>query len=164
MLQPPPFATLEEAYPVCPQSHGHPIEILLVEDNPDDSRMTIEALHEGRVRNSIHLVEDGVEALRFLRRQGAHTDAPRPDLILLDLSLPRLGGLEVLAEIKKDPDLRRIPVVIMTSSKREQDVVRAYHHYANCYVNIPVDLEQFLGAVRRIEDFWFSVVRLPGAA
>jgi len=145
-------------------SAGHPIEILLVEDNPDDAYMTMEALREGKVRNQVHHIEDGVEALRFLRRQGDHANAPRPDLILLDLSLPRLGGLEVLAEIKHDPELRRIPVIIMTSSKREQDVVRAYNNYANCYVNKPVDLEQFLGAVRRIEDFWLSVVRLPGAA
>jgi len=145
-------------------THGHPIEILLVEDNPDDAFMTMEALREGKVRNAVHLVEDGVEALRFLRKQGQHSTAPRPDLILLDLSLPRLSGLEVLEQIKQDPELRRIPVVIMTSSTREQDVLRAYNHYANCYVTKPVDLDQFLGAVRKIEDFWLTIVRLPGAA
>jgi CheY-like chemotaxis protein len=145
-------------------SSGEPIEILLVEDNPDDACMTMDGLRDGRVRNQIHLVEDGVEALQFLRREGPHEGAPRPDLILLDLSLPRLSGLEVLAEIKQDPELRRIPVVIMTGSKREEDVFKAYHHHANCYVTKPVDLEQFLGVVHKIEDFWLTVVKLPRAA
>jgi chemotaxis family two-component system response regulator Rcp1 len=141
-----------------------PIEILLVEDNPDDAALTVEALKEGRLHNSVHVVEDGVEALAFLRRQGTYTVAPQPDLILLDLSLPRLSGLEVLAEINQDRELRRIPVVIMTGSKRDEDVLKAYHHHANCYVTKPVDLEQFLGVVHKIEDFWLTVVKLPRAA
>jgi CheY-like chemotaxis protein len=145
-------------------SSAEAIEILLVEDNPDDACMTIDGLRDGKVRNRIHLVEDGVEALEFLRREGRHAAAPRPDLILLDLSLPRLSGLEVLAEIKQDRELRRIPVVIMTGSKREEDVFKAYHHHANCYVTKPVDLEQFLGVVHKIEDFWLTVVKLPRAA
>lgn len=145
-------------------SGGTPIEILLVEDSPDDAFMTMEALREGKIRNNVHLIEDGVEALQFLRRQGNHVAEPRPDLILLDLSLPRLGGLEVLAEIKKDADLRRIPVIIMTSSTREQDILRAYNDYANCYITKPVDVDKFIGVVRRIEDFWLSVVKLPKAA
>jgi CheY-like chemotaxis protein len=143
---------------------GKPIEILLVEDNPDDAEMTLEGLREGRIRNNIHLVEDGAEALKFLRRQGDCADAPRPDLILLDLSLPRVNGLEVLAEIKQDPELRRIPVIIMTGSKRDEDVVRAYDNHANCYVTKPMDAEQFLGVIRKIEDFWLTVVKLPRAA
>jgi CheY-like chemotaxis protein len=145
-------------------TNSEPIEILLVEDNPDDARTTMEALREGKIHNKIHLVEDGVEALRFLHRQGKHADAPRPDLILLDLSLPRLGGLEVLAQIKDHDDLRQIPVVIMTGSRRDEDVLKAYHHHANCYVTKPVDVEQFLGIVHKIEDFWLTVVRLPRAA
>lgn len=159
-----PPAPAEKEYAMSAPSHGTPIEILLVEDSPDDALMTMEALREGRVRNRVHLVEDGVEALRYVRRQGRHVAAARPDLILLDLSLPRLSGLEVLAEIKQDADLKRIPVVIMTTSTREQDVLRAYNHHANCYVTKPVDLEQFLGAVRKIEDFWLTIVRLPSAA
>jgi len=145
-------------------TRGEPIEILLVEDSPDDACMTTDALRDGKVRNNIHLTEDGIEALQFLRRQGKYAAAPRPDLILLDLSLPRLGGLEVLAEIKQDPELRRIPVVIMTSSTREQDVLRAYNNHANCYVTKPVDVEQFIGVVRKIESFWLTVVKLPRAA
>jgi CheY-like chemotaxis protein len=159
-----PPAPLKKEDAMLSPNHGIPIEILLVEDNPDDAFMTMEALREGKVHNQVHLVEDGVEALRYLRRQGQHADVPRPDLILLDLSLPRLGGLDVLAEIKQDDELKRIPVVIMTSSKREQDVLRAYNNHANCYVTKPVDLEQFLGVVRKIEDFWLTVVRLPSAA
>jgi len=162
LLEPP--QTLERELLMSAPIHGHPIEILLVEDNPDDACMTMEALREGKVRNTVHHVEDGVEALNFVRQKGKYAGAPRPDLILLDLSLPRLGGLEVLAEIKEDAELRRIPVVIMTSSTREQDVVRAYNHHANCYVTKPIDLEQFIGAVRKIEDFWLTIVRLPGAA
>jgi len=159
-----PLVPQEMENPMPASNHGHPIEILLVEDNPDDAWMTMEALREGKVRNTVHHVEDGVEALRFVRRQGTHAGAPRPDLILLDISLPRLSGLEVLAEIKQDDELKRIPVVIMTGSKRDQDVVSAYNHHANCYVTKPVDMEQFIGAVRKIEDFWFTVVRLPSAA
>jgi CheY-like chemotaxis protein len=142
---------------------GRPIEILLVEDSPDDATLTIEALRDGKVRNRVSVVEDGVEAMTFLRREGPHESAPRPDLVLLDLNLPKKDGREVLAEIKQDPDLRRIPVVIMTTSDDEKDIVQAYNLHANCYVTKPVDLEQFIGVVRSIEDFWLTVVRLPAA-
>jgi CheY-like chemotaxis protein len=142
---------------------GEPIEILLVEDNPDDADLTLDALREGRVRNRVTVVEDGVEAMAYLRREGKHQAAPRPDLVLLDLNLPRKSGREVLAEIKQDPDLRRIPVVIMTSSDDERDILAAYNLYVNCYVTKPVDLGQFIGAVHKIQDFWLTVVRLPAA-
>jgi len=142
---------------------GDLIEILLVEDSPDDADLTIDALREGKIRNHISLVEDGVEAMLFLRRQGKYAEARRPDLILLDLNLPRKNGREVLAEIKHDPDLRRIPVVVMTSSDDEKDILAAYNLYVNCYVTKPVDLDQFIRVVKSIESFWFSVVRLPAA-
>ena len=140
---------------------GRPVEILLVEDNPGDVRLTIEALKEGRVRNRLSVARDGVEALAFLRRQGPHAQAPRPDLILLDLNLPRRDGREVLADIKDDTVLRRIPVVVLTTSKAEEDILRTYDLHANCYITKPVDLEQFISVVRSIDDFWLSVVRLP---
>ena len=143
-------------------SLGRPIEILLVEDNSGDVRLTIEALKEGKVRNRLSVARDGVEALAFLRREGPHASAPRPDLILLDLNLPRLDGREVLAEIKGDARLRRIPVVVLTTSKAEEDILRTYDLHANCYINKPVDLDQFISVVRSIDDFWLSVVRLPG--
>jgi CheY-like chemotaxis protein len=142
---------------------GKPIEILLVEDSPDDASLTIEALRDGKVRNEVHQVWDGVQALAFLRREGSNASSPRPDLVLLDLHLPKKNGREVLAEIKQDPDLRRIPVVIMTTSEEEEDILAAYDLHANCYVTKPVDLDQFIGAVRKIEDFWLTVVRLPAA-
>lgn len=138
-----------------------PIEILMVEDNPGDVRLTVEALKEGKVRNILHTVEDGEEALKFLRRNESYAKAPRPDLILLDLNLPKMNGREVLAEIKTDPDLRRIPVVILTVSKAEQDILKTYDLHANCYINKPVDLEQFLTVVQSIENFWLTVVKLP---
>jgi two-component system, chemotaxis family, response regulator Rcp1 len=144
------------------ESPGRPIEILLVEDNPGDVRLTIEALKEGKVRNRLSVARDGVEALAFLRREGVHANAPRPDLILLDLNLPRRDGREVLAEIKDDARLRRIPVVVLTTSKAEEDILRTYDLHANCYINKPVDLDQFISVVRSIDDFWLSVVRLPG--
>jgi two-component system, chemotaxis family, response regulator Rcp1 len=140
---------------------AEPINILLVEDNPGDVRLTVEALREGKVHNHLSVAQDGVEALRFLRREGKHADAPRPDVVLLDLNLPRKDGREVLAEIKSDEDLRRIPVVILTTSKAEEDILRSYALHANCYVTKPVDLEQFITVVRSIEEFWFSIVRLP---
>ncbi|SEM64312.1 MULTISPECIES: response regulator [Stigmatella] len=140
---------------------GRPIEILLVEDNPGDVRLTIEALKEGKVRNNLSVARDGVEALAFLRREGPHAKASRPDLILLDLNLPKKDGREVLEEIKKDAVLRRIPVVVLTTSKAEEDILRTYDLHANCYINKPVDLEQFISVVRSIDDFWLSVVRLP---
>ena len=142
---------------------GKPIEILLVEDNPDDANLTVDALKAGKLRNRVNVVEDGVEAMSYLRREGKNAAAPRPDIILLDLNLPRKNGREVLAEVKEDPDLKRIPVVIVTTSKSEQDVFEAYNLHANCYVTKPVDLDQFIGVVKKIEDFWFTVVKLPAA-
>ena len=137
------------------------IEILLVEDNPGDVRLTREALKDGKIVNNLHVAEDGVEALAFLRREGKSRDAVRPELILLDLNLPKKDGREVLAEIKADEDLRRIPVVILTSSAAEQDIVKSYNLHANCYVTKPVDLDQFINVVKSIEYFWLTVVRLP---
>ena len=138
-----------------------PVEILLVEDNPGDMRLTKEALKEGKVYNNLHWAKDGVEALEFLRRQGKHANAPRPDIILLDLNLPRKDGREVLSDIKSDPDLSNIPVVVLTTSKAEEDVLRSYELRANCYVTKPVDLEQFMVVVRAIDRFWLTVVTLP---
>lgn len=140
---------------------GTPIIILLVEDNPGDVRLTQEALRDARVANQMHTMNDGVEALTFLQREGPYRDAPQPDLILLDLNLPRKDGREVLAAIKGDPRLRRIPVVVLTTSQDERDVDAAYDLHANCYIVKPVDLEQFLRIVRSIEDFWFEIVTLP---
>ena len=137
------------------------IEILLVEDNPADVDLTQETLAYAKIRNRLHVVNDGDDALAFLRRQGRYSEAIRPDLILLDLNLPRKDGREVLAELKADPELRRIPVVVLTSSDAEKDVVRSYDLGANCYVTKPVDLDQFASVVRTIEDFWFVVVKLP---
>jgi two-component system, chemotaxis family, response regulator Rcp1 len=139
-----------------------PIEILLVEDSKADVRLTIEALRDAKVRNNLHVAQDGVEALAFLRREGAFAGAVRPDLILLDLNLPRKGGREVLEEIKRDSVLRRIPVVILTTSEAEEDIVRSYDLHANCYISKPVDLDQFITVVRSIEDFWLTIVKLPG--
>jgi len=139
----------------------HPINILLVEDNPGDARLTIEALKEGKFNNRLIHVKDGVEALAYLRKEGAYQDAIHPDLILLDLNMPRKDGRETLQEIKTDPDLRRIPVVILTTSKAEEDVFRSYDLHANCYITKPVQLPQFFDVVRNIEDFWMSIVRLP---
>ncbi|HVL87037.1 MAG TPA: response regulator [Candidatus Thermoplasmatota archaeon] len=138
-----------------------PAEILLVEDNPGDVRLTREALRESKLINRLSVAQDGEEAIAFLRREGAYVKAPRPDLVLLDLNLPRKNGREVLAEMKADPQLRRIPVVILTSSKSEEDVVRSYDLHANCYVTKPVSLDRFVDVVRSIEDFWLSIVRLP---
>jgi len=139
-----------------------PVEILLVEDNPGDVRLTIEALRDGKVRNHLNVVTDGVEALLYLRQEGKYAAAARPDLILLDLNLPRKDGREVLAEIKADPHLRSIPVVILTTSQADQDILKSYELNANCYITKPVDLDQFISVVRSIEDFWFTVVTLPG--
>jgi len=137
------------------------IEILLVEDNPGDARLTQEALREGKIRNNLHHAGDGVEALAFLRREGEHAKAPMPDLVLLDLNLPRKDGREVLAEMKQDPRLRKIPVVVLTTSEAENDIVRSYELHANCYITKPVGLEQFISIVRQIESFWLAVVTLP---
>jgi chemotaxis family two-component system response regulator Rcp1 len=138
-----------------------PIEILLVEDNPGDVRLTIEALKEGKVANQINVAVDGIDAMAFLRREGKYENAPKPDLILLDLNLPKKNGREVLAEIKVDPHLKYIPVVILTSSQAEKDIVMTYNLHANCYIKKPVDFDQFINVVKSIEDFWFNVVKLP---
>jgi len=138
-----------------------PIEILLVEDNPGDIRLTQEALKDAKIINNVNLAKDGVEAISFLRREGNYTGAVRPDLILLDLNLPKKNGLEVLEEIKSDLDLKRIPVVILSVSKLEEDIIKTYNNYANCYIIKPVDLNQFLEVIKSIEDFWLTIVKLP---
>jgi CheY-like chemotaxis protein len=138
-----------------------PVEILLVEDSPSDTELTVEALKEAKVGNHLSIVEDGVEALAFLHRQGKYSAAPRPDLIMLDLNLPRKDGREVLREIKADHSLQTIPVVVLTTSRAEQDILQAYHHHANCYITKPVDFDQFLNVVRSIESFWLMLVTLP---
>lgn len=138
-----------------------PIEILMVEDNPGDVRLTREAMKDAKVSNTLRVVEDGVAALDFLYQRGDYGDAPRPDLILLDLNLPKKNGREVLEEIKQDARLKTIPVVILTTSQAEEDVVRAYSLHANCYITKPVDFAQFTKIVRTIEDFWLSIVTLP---
>lgn len=141
---------------------GRPVEILLVEDNPGDVDLTLEALEDAKMRNNVSVARDGQEALDFLRRKEGFEDTPRPDLILLDLNLPRKDGREVLATIKEDPDLKRIPVVVLTTSTDEKDVLEAYEHRANAYIVKPVDFGQFFKAVRSLEDFWLTVVKLPG--
>lgn len=140
---------------------GRPVEILLVEDNAGDVRLAREGLRECKLLNNLHVAEDGVRALAFLRRQGEHARAPRPDLIMLDLNLPRKDGREVLREIKEDEDLKRIPVVILTTSKAEEDIVKSYSLHANCYVTKPLAIEQFITVVKAIESFWFTIVKLP---
>ena len=142
-------------------SNPEHIEVLLVEDDIGDVVMTREALAEGKVLNRLHVVGDGVEAIEFLRRQGPHADAPRPDLILLDLNLPRRDGRQVLAEVKGDPDLRRIPVVVLTTSEAEEDILRSYDLHANAYVTKPVDFDRFVAVIHQIDEFFISVVRLP---
>ncbi len=138
-----------------------PIDILMVEDNEGDVRLAIEAFKKGRLRNLIHIVVDGVEASEFLTRQGRFSQAPRPDLILLDLNLPRKDGRELLREIKTDPDLKRIPVVVLTTSQAEEDILRSYNSHANCYITKPIDMAQFYKIIASIEDFWLTVVKLP---
>ena len=140
---------------------GEPIEILLVEDNPGDVELTREGLALGKINNNLWVAEDGDEALEFLFQRGAHAESPRPDLVILDLNLPRRSGHEVLREMKEHAALRRIPVVILTSSAAEEDVLRAYDLHANCYVTKPVDFEQFAKVVLSVESFWFTVVKLP---
>ena len=144
-----------------PDLTPRPIEILLVEDSPGDVTLTIEALRDAKVANNLHVARDGEEAMRFLRQEGGFADKPRPDLILLDLNMPRKDGREVLADLKLDPELKRIPVVVLTTSQSEDDVAAVYNLSANCYVAKPVDLDQFLGVVRAIDDFWLSLVKLP---
>jgi len=142
-------------------SNGRLVEILLVEDNPGDVRLTKEAMKEGKIRNNLSVASDGVEAMAFLRREGKYADAPRPDVVLLDLNLPKKDGRSVLKEIKEDPNLRRIPVVILTSSKADEDVLNSYDLHANCYITKPGDLEQFIEVVKSVEDFWLQIVKLP---
>lgn len=140
-----------------------PIQILLVEDNPGDIRLTKEALKDSKVHNQLHVVQDGVEAIGFLRNTGNYAEVPRPDIILLDLNLPRKDGRSVLQEIKQDESLRRIPVVVLTTSDDEHDILRTYDLHANCYITKPIDLKQFATIVKAIENFWFQIVKLPSA-
>lgn len=141
--------------------NGKPIEILLIEDNPGDVRLTEEVLKENKLRNNLSVARDGEEALAFLRRQGKYSKAIRPDLILLDLNLPKKDGREVLEEIKVDENIKRIPVVVLTTSAAEQDIFMSYEHNANCYITKPVDLEKFINVVQAIENFWLTIVKLP---
>ncbi len=143
------------------EKNGKTIQILLVEDNPGDVRLTQEALKESKIGNALHSVSDGVEAMAYLRREGKYAPVPHPDLILLDLNLPKKDGREVLEEIKSDPELRRIPVVILTTSKAEEDIFRTYDHHANCYIPKPVDFTKFMDVVKTIENFWLTIVALP---
>ncbi|WP_432148495.1 response regulator [Streptomyces sp. bgisy029] len=145
-------------------SSAQPIEVLLVEDDPGDELMTREAFEDNKIRNTLHVVRDGQEALDFLYRRGEHTEAPRPDLVLLDLNLPKYDGRQVLEQIKSDPELALIPVVVLTTSSAEEDILRSYKLHANAYVTKPVDLDQFIAAVRQIDEFFVTVVRLPGRA
>ena len=141
--------------------HGRLVQILLVEDNPGDVRLTHEVFKEAKIVNHLNVVGDGVDAMAFLRREGSFADVVRPDIVLLDLNLPRKSGRDVLEEIKGDPALRNIPIVVLTTSRAEQDVLDAYEHHANCYISKPVDLEQFVDIVRSISQFWLSIVELP---
>ncbi|MFB6227193.1 MAG: response regulator [Halobacteriales archaeon] len=142
-------------------SAGKAVEILLAEDNPGDVKLTQKALEEGNIANNLHVVNDGVEALRFLNQEGEHTDEPRPDIILLDLNMPRKDGQEVLEELKDDDDLGRIPVVVLTSSESEEDIIKSYDLNANAYMTKPVDFDGFVNIVNRLEEFWIRVVKLP---
>lgn len=139
----------------------HPIEILLVEDNPGDARLAKEALKESKLKNNLYIADDGVEAMDFLYQKGKYKDMPRPDLVILDLNLPKKDGREVLADIKNDDDLKRIPVVILTISKAEEDILKSYNLHANCFISKPIDLDQFIKVVKSIEDFWLTIVKLP---
>ncbi|MFZ3047202.1 MAG: response regulator [Desulfatirhabdiaceae bacterium] len=143
---------------------GSSVEILLVEDNEGDARLAKEALRESKMRNALYHVSDGVEAMEFLHQQGQYAQVPRPDLILLDLNLPRMDGREVLAIIKNDDNLKRIPVVILTTSSSEADVFKSYNLHANCYITKPIDLDQFINVVKSIEDFWLTIVKLPNGS
>lgn len=143
------------------QFQSNLIDILLVEDNPGDVRLTREVLKDGKLRNNLFVCGDGEEALDFLRQRGKHADAVRPDLVLLDLNLPRKSGREVLAEVKEDPELKSIPIVVLTTSAAEQDILQSYNLHANCYITKPVDLPQFMNVVNFIYDFWLEIVKLP---
>jgi len=143
------------------EDKGEPFDILLVEDNPGDAKLALEALKVGRLRYEAHVVEDGKQAISFLRREGEYADAPRPDIILLDFNLPKKDGQQVLAEIKEDENLKCIPVVVFTVSKADEEILRAYDLRANCYITKPADIEQLFKIVRSIEDFWLTIVKLP---
>jgi CheY-like chemotaxis protein len=140
---------------------GQPVEVLLAEDNPGDARLTEKAFDQGNILNNLHVVEDGVEAMRFLRREDEYREKPRPDLVLLDLNMPKKDGWDVLEEIKEDPDLSRIPVIVLTSSEAEEDIVKSYELQANAYLTKPVDFQGFLDIVHGFEEFWLSVVKMP---
>jgi len=140
---------------------GRPVEILLIEDSPGDVRLTREVLKDGKMLNNLSVVGDGVEALAFLARQNQYANAPRPDLILLDLNLPKKDGREVLAEVKANRSWQRIPVVVLTTSQSEEDILKAYNLHANCYISKPIDLDQFIKVLQTIEDFWLTIVKLP---
>ncbi|MCB2228642.1 MAG: response regulator [Desulfarculaceae bacterium] len=142
-------------------NYAEPIKILLVEDNQGDARLAQEALKEAKVANELFWVDDGVKAMEFLRRQGEYTDAPRPDVVLLDLNLPRMDGREVLAAIKEDDEIKSIPVVVLTVSEAEEDILKSYNLHANCYITKPLELDRFMEVVQRIEDFWLTIVKLP---
>jgi two-component system response regulator len=146
---------------MTPVQHAEPIIVLLAEDNPADFQLTAEALKESKIRNQLFHVNDGVEVLEFLRKKDKYTDVPRPDVILMDLNMPRKDGRRALKEIKEDPDLKTIPVVILTVSDAEEDIVKSYNLHANCYVTKPMDLDEFSRVVRGIENFWFTIVKLP---
>jgi chemotaxis family two-component system response regulator Rcp1 len=146
---------------MCAAAFGKPVEILLVEDNPGDADLAREALENSKINNTLSVVGDGEAAMDFLHRSGKYAAAARPDLILLDLNLPKKDGREVLAEIKADENLKRIPVVILTTSKEEEDIIKTYNLHANCYITKPIDLHQFIHVVRAIEDFWLTIVKLP---
>ena len=144
-------------------NQGDTIQVLLVEDSPSDARLTQEAFKDGKIRNNLTIVTDGAEAMAYLLREGKYSAAERPDLVLLDLNLPKIDGREVLRRIKTDPDLQRIPVVILTTSEAEEDIAKAYEYHANCYIRKPVDLTRFLEIICTIENFWLTVVKLPFA-
>ena len=143
------------------QFNGKPIEILLVEDSPGDVRLTIEALKEGKISNKLFVANDGIEALDFLMKKGEYENAVTPDLILLDLNLPKMDGRELLAKIKEEPRIKQIPVVVLTTSSSEEDIINTYELHANCFITKPVDMNQFIHVVQAIEDFWVSIVKLP---
>lgn len=142
---------------------GRPVEILLVEDSPGDIRLTQEALRDAKVKNNLHVARDGVEAMAYLRQEGENVDMPRPDLVLLDLNLPKKSGHEVLEEVKMDAGLKSIPVVILTVSEADEDIIKAYSQHANSFISKPVDLEQFIKVVNSIDEFWFTIVKLPSS-
>jgi len=146
---------------VIEENNTNSIEILLVEDSPGDQRLTMEALKEGKINNNLYIVEDGEEAIAFLKKEAPFTSVPKPDLILLDLNLPKMNGQEVLEIIKADEDLKRIPVVILTTSQSDEDILNAYNLNANCYITKPVDFDQFIHVVNKIQEFWFTIVKLP---